>query len=420
MNIWENIRSSFYSIFSHKVRTSLTLIGITIGVMAVILMFSTISGIKSLIADNMEGMGWNNSLIIQPGEAETNAANQRFRFSRLRREAKPLSYGDYLALKGFAEIKTIYGMVENWERNRQTIGRRWTQLRATNVDYFTSKSYGLKEGRYFNAFEESSAAKVCVVGYHYAQTYFANTSALGQDVNFQNSTYRIIGVLDEDKLNVEGFNFNTWERTRDLRAVYIPLATGAKYLRSSNAVDFIYIQSHNPESFQSMKTSVTQLLLAKHNMARDFSFQDVGAMMLKINKEMDEMMNKWSITLMAIAGISLFVGGIGLFSTLLISINERMMEIGIRKSIGASERDVFGLFLSESLILSIIAALQGIFLSWLIITIASNQIDFSFSIPSRGVVIGIVFSTFIGLVSGIYPAYKASKIDPIKAIYYLD
>ena len=197
MKIRENIRSSFYSIFSHKVRTSLTLIGITIGVMAVILMFSTIFGIKTLIADNMEGMGWNNSLIIQPGEGETTAANRRFRFSRLRREAKPLSYNDYIALKGFDEIKTIYGMVENWERNRQSTGRRWTQLRATNVAYFQSKTYHLKEGRFFNAFEESNAAKVCVVGYHYAQSHFGKTSPLGKDVNFQNSSYRIIGVLDE-------------------------------------------------------------------------------------------------------------------------------------------------------------------------------------------------------------------------------
>ena len=97
-----------------------------------------------------------------------------------------------------------------------------------------------------------------------------------------------------------------------------------------------------------------------------------------------------------------------------------MMEIGIRKSIGASERDVFGLFLSESIILSIIAAVQGILISWIIISIASSSLDFDFVLPLNGVFIGIGFSLLIGIVSGIFPAYKASKIDPIKAIYYLD
>ena len=205
------------------------------------------------------------------------------------------------------------------------------------------------------------------------------------------------------ELNKKGFNFNSWERKRDLNAIYIPLSTASQYLRSNSAVDYIYAQSKDAESYHKMKNDITHLLLAKHKMAHDFTFNDIGAEMLKVTKEIEDMMKKWSITLMIIAGISLFVGGIGLFSTLLISISERMMEIGIRKSIGASERDVFGLFLSESLILSIIAAVQGIFISWVIVTVASSSLDFDFVLPINGVFIGIGFSLFIGFVSGIFP-----------------
>ena len=420
MNFSENIRSSFYSIWNHKVRTSLTLIGITIGVMAVILMFSTIYGIKNLISENMEGMGWNNSLIIHASDGEDSNKKGRHRFKYINREAKPLVFSDYVALKRTEDIESIYGMIEIWVRNRRGIGKKYIQLKATNIEFFHNKTYNLKEGRFFNSFEESNAAKVCVIGGGYAKEQYKNKSPLGKDLSLGDNTYKVIGILGEDSLNKNGFNFNSWERRNDLRAVYIPLSTGAKYLRSSNSIDYIYIQSIDKFHFQKMKSTVTQHLLAKHNMAHDFSFQDVGSMMLKITEEMDSMMKKWTITLMSIAGISLFVGGIGLFSTLLISINERMMEIGIRKSIGATERDIFGLFLSESLILSIIASLQGIIISWIILQVASKAISFSFVVPPEGILIGIGFSILIGIVSGIFPAYKASHIDPIKAIYYLD
>ena len=420
MNFRENIRSSLHSIFSHKVRTSLTLIGITIGVMAVILMFSTIYGIKNLIAKNMEGIGWNNSIMIVPSTGEESDNNRTSKFYSVKRKAKPLTLSDYIALRKLDTIKETYGMIESWERNRSGRGKRWTQLRGTNVSFFQNKSYPIKDGRFFNAFEDSYAAKVCIIGYYYAKDHFPSGNALDKEVIVGKNSFKVIGILDKDNLNKKGFNFNSWERKRDLNAIYIPLSTASQYLRSNSAVDYIYAQSKDAESYHKMKNDITHLLLAKHKMAHDFSFNDIGAEMLKVTKEIEDMMKKWSITLMIIAGISLFVGGIGLFSTLLISISERMMEIGIRKSIGASERDVFGLFLSESLILSIIAAVQGIFISWVIVTVASSSLDFDFVLPINGVFIGIGFSLFIGFVSGIFPAYKASKIDPIKAIYYLD
>ena len=169
-----------------------------------------------------------------------------------------------------------------------------------------------------------------------------------------------------------------------------------------------------------MKTTTRQNLLAEHKMAHDFSFNDVGALMFKITRELNEMMTKWNVTLSTIASISLIVGGIGLFSTLLISINERMTEIGIRKSIGATETDIFLHFILEALILALIAALIGIFASTFVVKIISNALKSKFSTPIEGILLGIGFSILIGFISGLYPAIKASKIDPIKAIFYFE
>ncbi len=215
-------------------------------------------------------------------------------------------------------------------------------------------------------------------------------------------------------------NFNTWQRQRDLEAVYIPLSTGAKYLKSNNSIDYIYLQAENEHDYSVMKNTARQSLLVNHNMGHDFSFNNIGALMLNITKEINEMMKKWNITLSAIASISLIVGGIGLFSTLLISINERMKEIGIRKSIGATDRDIFLLFILEAITLSLLGAFVGILLSTLLVKVITLALKFSFPVPIEGILLGLAFSLFIGFASGIYPAYKASKIDPIKAIYYFE
>jgi len=138
-------------------------------------------------------------------------------------------------------------------------------------------------------------------------------------------------------------NFNQQERKEELSAVYVPLKYGAYHFGTGKGLHMIYLQAHSEADFREMKTKARQLLLSRHNMYPNFSFMDIGEMMLVINREIESFMSKWNITLSAIASISLIVGGIGLFSTLLISIQERMTEIGVRKSIGATEGDIFSI-----------------------------------------------------------------------------
>lgn len=421
MYFTESLGSSIQNIFNHKMRSFLTLLGIIIGVFAVVTMFSTIYGMKTMINEKMKEMGWNNSLIISPSVGEENiSSHRRYRFSRIKRKAKPLTFEDYLLLKKNVQSKYIYGFIENWKKYRSNEKEDYVLLKATNNHFFESKTYLIKGGRYFNSFENHNSLKVCIVGYHFAEKYFKNKDPLGEKINVGSLRYKIIGILDKDKLNSNGMNFNNWERMRDLESVYIPLSTGSKYLRSDDAIDYLYLQARNEKEFAALKNATRQNLLVSHNMGHDFSFNNIGALMLNITKEINEMMKKWNITLSAIASISLIVGGIGLFSTLLISINERMKEIGIRKSIGATNRDIFLLFILEAITLSLMGALVGILLSTLLVKVITIALKFSFPVPLEGILLGITFSLFIGFASGIYPAYKASKLDPIKAIYYFE
>jgi putative ABC transport system permease protein len=225
-----------------------------------------------------------------------------------------------------------------------------------------------------------------------------------------------VGISQVEKKS--GGFVNMASVNNDDQPIFLPLSTGVFYLRSSSKVDNIYIQAKSAEDYSKMKNRVRQLLLARHNMSHDFQFADIGSFMMKINKEIDLFMKKWSVLFITIASVSLFVGGIGLFSTLFISIAERMNEIGVRKSIGAKNFDIFLLFISEALILALIAAFMGLGLSTALMAIVSKLLSQSFTIPIQGILIGFGFSIVIGFLSGLYPAIKAAGVNPTEAIYY--
>ena len=422
MHLNDAFRSSLQSIFTHKLRSFLTLTGIVIGVLAVVTMFSSVYALKTLVKTNMEGMGWNNSIIITPSTGEdSNANNRNIRFRRPQENVQMLNYSDYLALKQAIKTKVIYGMIEN--SSLYKIGNKDVQvtLRGTDRVYFQNKTYLLKSGRYFNRYEETHDLPVVILGYYFAQEQFGDTNPVGRMISLGSYRFLIIGVLDKDKLNRRnGMDFGNWERRNDLKAVYVPLTFATTYLTPNHTIHYIYLQAPDSTSYPLMRTQVRQLLLARHSMYQNFSFQDIGDVLLKVNKEINDNLGKWNVTLFAIASISLIVGGIGLFSTLLISIQEKMMEIGVRKSIGATESDIFFYFIFEAITLAVMGALLGIGLAGLTLLGMQALLKIPMPLPIQGMALGMAFSIIIGFVSGLYPALKASNIDPIKAIYYFD
>ena len=441
MHFRDALTSSLQTIVSHKFRSFLTLLGIIIGVTSVVAMFSSVNGVKIIIDEQISQMGWDNTLVI------TSTTSSRTQWVRgmyvapqartASRRSKPLTYQDFEALQAEVDAKYKYGMIETWfmkprsASNTSTGGRivitssgwgSWNRIRATNIDFFESNTYPLQAGRFFNAFEMSRAEKVCIVGPNFSSEDFEGKDPLEQYYTAGNHRFKIIGVLAEDPLDSDSrfFNFNSWQRNWDLSAIYIPLKTGAVYYRQNMSLDNITLQANDTESFQVMQSRAHQVLLARHDMEKDFAFQDIGSQALEITSQVEEMMQKWSITLLVIASVSLVVGGIGLFSTLLISINERMMEIGVRKSIGAKDSDIFFYFIMEALTLSFLASSIGIIFGILITMGLGVAIKVNVPISIVSVYIGFGFALVIGFLSGLYPALRAAGINPIQAIYYFE
>lgn len=421
MHYGDALGSSIQSILSHKLRSFLTLLGIIIGVMAVVTMFSSVYAIQALIQKNMEGLGWNNSLIITPAMTQPEQDRRLMQFRRTPQSVAGLNYEDYIAIRDNTRYRSIYGMLELPSLEKINNKDIQVRIRATNPQFFITKSYAIGRGRYFSDYEEQNSLPVAVLGHLFVQEHFGGVDPVGRVITLSSHRFRVVGVLAGDALSEgNGMNFNSWEQDEDLRAVYIPLRYGAQYLSPTKIVNYIYVQAHSELDYELLKTEVRQLMLARHNMYPNFSFQDIGAVLFKINEEIDNYMRKWNITLSAIASISLIVGGIGLFSTLLISIQERMLEIGVRKSIGATEKDIFFYFILEALTLALIGAFLGIAFAWLALSAMSSAIKVPLYLPYEGVTLGILFSCLIGFVSGLYPALKASRIDPIQAIYYAE
>ena len=438
MHFRDALGSSLQTIVSHKFRSFLTLLGIIIGVTSVVAMFSSVNGVKMLMNDRMSKLGWDNTLIITPGTNNSRTMGRgMYFFQRIQsasKKAKPLSYSDFEALQAEIDVKYIYGMIETWFEKPRSVsqssgsgiimtsgtGRSMNRIRATNIDYFLQNTYPIKEGRFFNSFEMSRAEKVCIVGPNFSIEDFEGEDPLDKYYTAGNHRFKIIGILAEDVLNTNFLEFNQWQRNWELQAIYIPLKTGAVYLRQNMALDNITMQALDADSYQDMQNRANQVLLARHNMEKDFAFQDIGAQVLEMLTEIEEMMKKWSITLIVIATVSLVVGGIGLFSTLLISINERMMEIGVRKSIGAKDSDIFFYFIMEAITLSFIASSIGIIFGILITLGLGLAIKTQVPISLLSVYIGFGFALVIGFLSGLYPALRAAAINPIQAIYYFE
>jgi putative ABC transport system permease protein len=411
--------SGIKSILSHKLRSFLTLAGIMIGVAAVTTMFSSVEAMKNLIEETISSLGYDNVIVLYSKYPDT-SNDQLKKYNSVKR-FQQINYSDYEALKeNLQNIEYIYPTIDD-QRNTIINGKK-SQIRLKGIHntFFTEKNYFVAEGRDFNTIESQNGENVCVLGKTLSTKLFPKGNAIGQFISIGDIRIKIIGVIDYESSESGFAQGNEWERRMALESCYVPTKFAAKYLRPSMNIDVIWIKANDAEGVGDVYNLAIQTLRSRHNMADDVGMRDISSTMLEVRQQVNEFLKNWNIILLAISSISLFTGGIGLFSILLISITERMKEIGIRKSIGAKNRDIFSYFLFESIILALFGGIVGSGLALLLIGALSRALKVDVSFPIMGITVGLSFAIIVGLVSGFYPAYKASKIDPIKAIFYTE
>ena len=252
-----------------------------------------------------------------------------------------------------------------------------------------------------------------MIGKTLKEDVFGNEEALGREILIRGVRFRIVGVLRSLGNN----QVNDDEMERDNSKVYIPLTTAAEALhRRPTRCRPTPSRWRTPTSSRTARRRPRRCCAASHRGISDFKVENIGEEILRVRKEVDKLIANWTVVLASIAGISLLVGGIGIFSVMQISISERVYEIGLRKSIGATDGAIFGQFLIESVSLSLVGGLLGSALGYGITLLAGQAFEDGLAVSPAGLVLAAGFAIVIGLSAGVYPALRASRLTPVDAI----
>jgi macrolide transport system ATP-binding/permease protein len=402
--LWENVRSAARSLLQNKMRAVLTILGILIGVGAVIAMVSVGQGATAGVTQRIQGLG-SNFLTITPGSASVGGVRQGFG------SVSTLTLDDAAAIK--SSIPNIIG-VEPESNSRQQVKyqkNNWnTSLTGTSPDYPLVRNWKVTSGVFFTDEDNRSKRSVVVLGQDVVTNLFGDADPVGRTVKIGGSNFRVIGVLE--KKGAGGGFFS-----QDDTAI-IPINTMYTRFRHQKDVRSMGVTATDKEHLDQVKADITALLEQRHKIqdgaADDFSLitqQDVLQTVQGVSQIM-------TLLLGAIGGISLLVGGIGIMNIMLVSVTERTREIGIRKALGARRRDILAQFLVEAIILSGLGGLLGWALGAVAAQLISKLGSMAVSITVGTVGLAIGFSIAVGLFFGIYPARKASRMDPIQALHF--
>jgi putative ABC transport system permease protein len=402
-----SFRIALRALMVNKMRSALTMLGIIIGVSAVIAMIAVGSGAKQRIEEQIASMG-SNLLMIESGSTTSGGSHMGAG------TAATLTVGDakaiekeipgvkYVApsIRGVAQV--VYGN-QNWS----------TGITGTSPEMIEIRGWSLSSGRPFTEQELDGAAKVCVLGKTVVDDLFGGIDPVGQIVRIKKIPFTVVGVLTPK-------GQTTWGQDQD-DIIFVPLTTAQKQLFGQTfpgMVRNIAVQAWGPDDVKQVETQLKELLRQRHriqpNQDNDFSVRNLTELM----SSREESANVMSLLLGAIASISLIVGGIGIMNIMLVSVTERTREIGIRIAVGAKSRDILLQFLIESLVLSLMGGILGIGIGILGTVVLSSFTQWPTLFSIQAILLAFLFSGSVGVFFGFYPARKASLLNPIEALRY--
>ena len=401
MNFIETFRVAFEAIMSNKVRSGLTMLGVIIGVMAVILLVSIGQGAQVYITKELTGMG-TNLLIITPGKTSTRGGFHPPSAGTVRK----LTYDDSQALKRRAWLLTdavplVFGTgkikYQNMGRDMMIIG--------TTPEFQRVRNLFVDTGSYISQGDVDSKSKVIVLGTKVKEELFGAENPLGKVVTLSDARYRVVGVMRKKGTSL-GMDIDD--------IVYIPVTSGQELFDTDSLFEII-ASTPRADDVDRAIAQIKDLLIKRHAHKEDFTIQTQGAML----ETMNTILGVLTAVLGGIAGISLLVGGIGIMNIMLVSVRERTREIGIRKALGARNRDIMAQFMIEAITLSGAGGVIGIIVGVGLALLIPVFVDvLPTSVSTWAILMAFFFSAAVGIFFGVYPARKAALQDPIQALRY--
>ena len=393
-----------------KFRSFLTILGIIIGIASVIIVMAIGASAQQLIIDQVNGMGTNLVGII-PGASDEKGPPA----SVLGIVTTTLKTSDLEAImlkKNVPNALTASGYVSGVATAAYKSNSSQSNFQGVSAGFIDVENNKLQTGRFFTNEEDNGLARVAVLGSKKAKDLFGDEDPMGKIFSLKDVNFTVIGIFE--KKGSSGFS-NVDEM------IYIPLQTAQKIMLGINYLNFARVKIDSFDNMDRAVADVKYTIRMKHNIKNpaddDFSVRNTAQALEMINK----ITNVLKYFLAGIAGISLLVGGVGIMNIMLISVNQRIREVGLRKAIGARTRHIIVQFLAESVFITLIGGIIGITIGILISLLASIVINASgyswkFIISPSSIIIGTSISVLIGIVFGIYPARKASRISPMEAL----
>lgn len=386
MRFLETIKIALKNIRSNKLRTILTMLGLIIGIASVIILVGIGTGASNKVQTQVQSLGTDILTVT------INSSDTSLEYSALE---------DILKIDNVASVAP-YKTVSNTISNSTTSTNSGTII-ATNDNYLSVTNLSLYEGRTISIVDIENESKVCIIGQELATTLFSLADPLNQTIKIDGDNYTVVGMLNEAGSSM-GTNIDN--------ILIIPITT-AKYLGTDTAINNLYLKVSDENKI----TQTTNLIKNYLRSTLEISSDDYSVTSQdSVLDTMEDVTNTMSLLLGGIASISLVVGGIGVMNVMLVSVTERTREIGIRKSLGAKAKDILIQFLIESIVICIFGGVIGILIGVGLGNIVQN-FGYSFKASSTIVFISFVTSALIGILFGIFPAYRAAKLNPIDALH---
>ncbi len=389
MNLKQAFKMAIKSIMASKMRTFLTMLGIIIGVCAVIVLVSVVQGSTGSISDSIESLGANSISVSFTGRNSTKYVTYEEMQEFQSENAEYISY--------------VVPMMSGMGRVKYDSSNITVSVTGTNEDYLSVKNREVTSGRFINGIDIEKRRKVAVIGSYNVQELFGFEDPINKQIKINNEIFTVVGVLNE---------ISDSEEMSEDNVIIIPYTSGRLIFRT-NRIRSYTVWASTAENVETATDMVNNFLYSKFKDEDEYNVVSVASMM----DALDEITGMMALLTAGIAGISLVVGGIGIMNIMLVSVTERTREIGIRKAIGAKRSSILSQFLIESALVSCMGGVVGIILSIIGTSILGNAMSIN-AFPSVFVMLGaFAFSAAIGIFFGWAPANKAAKLNPIDALH---
>ena len=407
INLAQALRIALRALRINKMRSFLTMLGIIIGIAAVIAMMAVGSGASYVISEQIASMG-SNILLVIPGSVTSGGIRTGSG------GVQTLTYDDSRAIQ--SECPAVEMAAPTVRGSGQVVygNQNWsTLLMGTTPEMFVIREWFLATGRSITSSDVDSAAKVCLLGQSVADTLFGSEDPLGKMIRIKKVPFTVVGTLQRKGQSPQG--------TDQDDVIFVPLRTAQRKLIGNqfpNNVGAILVKARSEELLSQAQEEVIILLNQRHRIGNakepDFTVRNLSEIMAVAEQSSKAM----SLLLGAVASISLIVGGIGIMNIMLVSVTERTREIGIRMAIGAKRQDILLQFLTEAVLLTVMGGLIGITLGAAGATVVSKLLSWPTLISPLSITVAVLFSGAVGIFFGFYPARKAAGLNPIEALRY--